>query len=254
MNFFNRHPMPRLVTRAAVKAITIGTIGASLIGIGGMINPALALTTEQVGEKLAGVPVYVISSESGLLLISTNQEGQTTEPSLFVFMTEQDASTFLAKANENNPEFAPGAQITLTSLENLYTEAQSADSEQPLRLSYVPEATEVSQASELNTEYRGGVPLFCAQFEDGSLVPVPQENGEAIYPMFFSSADLQAQLANLEQTNPEARAAISIGVYPLEGILQKMQSDDDETLARIQLLPDSETINTIRQNSPAQPQ
>ncbi len=254
MNFFNRHPLPKLVTHAAVKAITIGTIGAGLIGIGGMINPALALTTEQVGEKLSGVPVYVISSESGLLLISTNQEGQTTEPSLFVFMTEQDASTFLTKANENNPEFAPGAQITLTSLENLYTEAQSGGGEQPLRLSYVPEATEVSQASELNTEYRGGVPLFCAQFEDGSLVPVPQENGETIYPMFFSSADLQAQLANLEQTNPEARAAISIGVYPLEGILQKMQDDDDETLTRIQLLPDSETINTIRQNSPAQPQ
>jgi hypothetical protein len=254
MIFFNRHPMPKLVTRAAVKAITIGTIGASLIGIGGMINPALALTTEQVGEKLAGVPVYVISSESGLLLISANQEGQTSEPSLFVFMSEQDATTFLTKANETNPEFAPGAQITLTSLENLYKEAQATGGEQPLRLSYVPEATEVTQATQLSAEYRGGVPLFCAQFEDGSLVPVPQENGEAIYPMFFSSADLQAQLASLEQTNPEARAAITIGVYPLEGVLQKMQNEDDSTLTGIQLLPDSETINTIRQNSPAQPQ
>ncbi len=253
MNFLNRHLLPRLVTRTAVKAITIGTIGASLIGIGGTINPALALTTEQVGEKLAGVPVYVISGESGLLLISADQDGQTSEPSLFVFMTEQDATTFLTKANENNPEFAPGAQITLTSLENLYKEAQAPDSEQPLRLSYVPEATEVNQAIQLNAEYRGGVPLFCAQFEDGSLVPVPQENGEAIYPMFFSSADLEAQLASLEQTNPEARAAITIGVYPLEGILAKMQSEDDETLSGIRLLPDSETINTIQQNRPAQP-
>jgi hypothetical protein len=253
MNFLIRHSMPKAMTQTAIKlaikAVALGTIGASIIGIGGMVNPALALTVDQVGEKLAGVPVYVISSTNGLVLISTDQEGTASEPSLFVFMNEQDANTFLSRANENNPEFAPGAQVTLTSLENLYKESQS-NSEQPLNLTFLPEETEVSQASQITTEYQGGVPLFYAQFEDGSLVPVPTGENEAIYPMFFSSADLEAQLANLQQTNPEARAAITVGVLPLEGILQKMQNDDDEALQRIQLLPDSETIDTIRQNSP----
>jgi Tic22-like family len=257
MNFFNRHSRSKRVTRAAaikaaIKGIALGTIGASLVGMGGMANPALALTTEQVSEKLTGVPVYVISSTEGLVLISTDQEGQTSEPSLFVFMSEQDATTFLTKANENNPEFAPNAQVTLTSLENLYKETQATDSEQPLRLTYFPEETEVTEASAVNAEYRGGVPLFYAQFEDGSLVPVPQGE-DAIYPMFFSSADLEAQLANLAQTDPEARAAITIGVLPLEIMLQEMQSEDYETLQRIRLLPDSETINTIRQSSPQPP-
>jgi len=118
-----------------------------------------------------------------------------------------------------------------------------------LRLTYFPEAEEVSQASAINTEYRGGVPLFYAQFEDGSLVPVPQGDG-AIYPLFFSSADLQAQLDNLAETDPEARAAITIGVLPLEAMLLEMQNEDYETLQRIELLPDSETINNIRQNNP----
>ncbi len=258
MNFFIRHPkleaMPEGVIRraikVAVKMAALGTIGASLVGLGAMVNPAIALTTEQVSEKLARVPAYVIASNQGLVLISANRDGQESQPSLFVFMTEQDANTFLAQANENNPEFAPDARVTLTSLENLYQETQAGGGEQPLRLTYFPEATEVSQASELNTEYRGGVPLFYAQFEDGSLVPVPQGDDGVIFPLFFSSADLEAQLANLAETNPEARAAISIGVLPLEGILQEMQSKDDETLQRIQLLPDSETINTIRQSNP----
>ena len=257
MNFFSRRPqleaMPegvvRTIIKAAIKTAAVGTIGASLLGVGAMVNPAIALTTEQVSEKLARVPAYVIASDQGLVLISANQNGQETPPSLFVFMTEQDANTFLTQANAKNPQFAPNARVTLTSLENLYKETQ-AGGDQPLRLTYFPEPTEVNQATQLNTEYRGGVPLFYAQFEDGSLVPVPQGENEVIYPLFFSNADLQAQLDNLAKTNPEARAKITVGVLPLEGILQEMQTKDDNTLQRIQLLPDSATINAIRQSNP----
>ncbi|MGB3297407.1 MAG: Tic22 family protein [Phormidesmis sp.] len=260
MIFFSHRPklavMPKGVMRsaitAAVKTVALGTIGVSLIvagAMGTMVNPAIALTTEQVSEKLARVPVYVISSSQGLVLISAESEGQQSKPSLFVFMTAQDANTFLTRANEKNPQFAPDAQVTLTSLENLYKETQ-AGGDQQLQLTYFPEAAEVTQASELNAEYRGGVPLFYAQFEDGSLVPVPQGDNGVIYPLFFSSADLEAQLDNLAKANPEARAAISIGVLPLEAMLREMQSKDDDTLQRIQLLPDSETINQIRQSNP----
>lgn len=261
MNFFSRRPKLELkpegvisrVIKVAVTTVAVGTIGASFIGVGAMVNPAIALTTAQVSEKLARVPAYVIASDQGLVLISANRDGQETPPSLFVFMTEQDANTFLTQANQKNPQFAPDARVTLTSLENLYKETQ-AGGDNPLRLTYFPEPTEVNQATQLNTEYKGGVPLFYAQFQDGSLVPVPQGENEVIYPLFFSSADLQAQLDDLAKTNPEARATVSIGVLPLEGILQEMQSKDDNTLQRIQLLPDSATINAIRQSNPqAQP-
>lgn len=257
MNFFSRRPklelMPEgMISRAikvAVTTVAVGTIGASFIGVGAMVKPAIALTTAQVSEKLAKVPAYVIASDQGLVLISANRDGQETPPSLFVFMTEQDATTFLTQANQKNPQFAPDAKVTLTSLENLYKETQ-AGGDNPLRLTYFPEPTEVNQATQLNTEYKGGVPLFYAQFKDGSLVPVPQGQNDVIYPLFFSSADLQAQLDDLAKTNPEARATISIGVLPLEGIIQEMQSKDDNTLQKIQLLPDSATINAIRQSNP----
>ena len=151
--------MTATAVKALLKAAILGTIGAGLVGISTITRPAIALTTEQVSEKLAQVPVYVIGSEQGLVLISANREGEPTEPSLFVFMNEEDANNFLTRANENNPEFAPNAEVTLTSLENLYKESVAGDNG-TLRLTYFPEAEEVSQASAINTEYRGGVPLF----------------------------------------------------------------------------------------------
>ncbi|NJM97815.1 MAG: hypothetical protein HC800_12255 [Phormidesmis sp. RL_2_1] len=61
---------------------------------------------------------------------------------------------------------------------------------------------------------------------------------------------MDALLSDLEARNPEARAAVSIGVLPLEAMLIEMQNSDDELLNQIRLLPDSETINAIQQSAP----
>lgn len=232
------------------RTLALCALGSSLLGATLMApSAAWALTQEQVAEKLSSVPVFVLGNENGLILISSAQtEGQAEEPSLYVFMTEQDAETFLSRANEANPEFAPDAQIGLTNLEKLYQETQAEES---LQVIYVPEQDEASEAAALGTGYQGGVPLFFARFEDGSLAPVQQDNGETIFPMFFSRADLEALLSELGERNPEARAAISVGVLPLEAMLIEMQTSEDESLNQIRLLPDSETINSLQQSEPA---
>ena len=71
--------------------------------------------------------------------------------------------------------------------------------------------------------------------------------------MFFSHDDLEALLADLGESNPEARAAISVGVLPLEAMLVEMETSEDEALNQIRLLPDSETINSIQQSAPQPP-
>ncbi|MEO0884535.1 MAG: Tic22 family protein [Cyanobacteria bacterium J06648_10] len=233
------------------RTLALSALGVSLLG-GGLVAPnaAEALTQDEVAEKLSSVPVYVLGNESGLILISSAQEGQAEQPSLYVFMTEQDAETFLARANEANPEFAPNAQIGLTNLEKLYQETQST--EDPLQVIYVPQQDEASEAAALGTGYQGGVPLFFARLEDGSLASVQQNNGETIFPMFFSRADLEALLTELGERDPEARAAISVGVLPLEAMLVEMENSDDEALNQIRLLPDSEVINDIQSQSAPQ--
>jgi hypothetical protein len=237
------------------RTLALGAIGTSLLSVGLVANPAFALPQEQVAEKLTNVPVFVLGNDNGLILISSAEQAEQAEPSLYVFMTEEGANNFLAQANAANPEFAPEAQVSTVSLEALYTETQS-NSEQPLRLLYVPEEAEASQAAEVNDQYRGGVPLFFARLEDGSLAPVQQSDGETIFPMFFSRADLETLLSELAERNPEARAAITVDVLPLEAMLNEMQTSDDATLNQIRLLPDSETINAIRSENPqpAQPQ
>ncbi|MGB3768996.1 MAG: Tic22 family protein [Phormidesmis sp.] len=233
--------MTSFIRRALSSTLAIAAVSASLVGSVAVL-PALALPQEQIAAKLTNVPAYVLSTEQGLLLLPTGQDANS-DPGLYVFLSEQQAKGFVAKAAEANPEFAASIQVKLTSLEKLYKESQSR-TEQPLRLMYIPEESEATQAAALNSDYRGGVPLFYAQFEDGSLASV-EENGEPTFPMFFSRSDLDLILNELGDRNPEARAAISVGVLPLEFILAEMNTREEAMFNQIRLLPDSEVIQNI---------
>ena len=240
MTYFLRRALSNTLAGTLGLSVSLAVATAGLLGtVAGL--PARALPTEQVAARLASVPVYVLGNENSLLLLSTEQNADSA--SLFVFMSPSRAETFVA----SNPEIADGNQIMAVNLAELYKQSRTQQ-EQPLQLTFVPEEDEASQAAELNPEYRGGVPLFYAQLADGSPIPsVPPEGGEeeAVIPMFFSSDDLESNLDELGQQNPEARAAISIGVVPLESLIGQLQSEDEELFNRIRLLPDSEVVRSI---------
>ncbi|MGC1309568.1 MAG: Tic22 family protein [Phormidesmis sp.] len=254
MNSFIR----RTLRQTAAKTVAIAAIGAGFISSGLVAQPAQALTQDQIADRLSGVPVFVIGIGNELVSYpaSPEAEGGNSEV-LFVFMSEQDAESYIAltRTNEEISDLPPEAEVGVQSLEYLYklenaSQAEQAESRRPLRLVYVPEDDEASQAAALNTGYQRGVPLFYPQFEDGSLVPVEQNDGGAIFPMFFSRADLESLLSDLGERNAEARAAVSVGVVPLEAMLIEMKNSDDELLNQVRLLPDSDTINEIQQNLP----
>ena len=231
----------------ALGSVLLGTLGVGIVGAGFVANSAMALTQEQVGSKLVALPAYIMVSGESPLLVSTSPDAGTEQSILYVFMTEGEADLFLANARENNPDFAADARIEQANLQALYQESRN-NTEQPLRLVFVPEREEAEQAAAISEDYQRGVPLFAATFEDGSLVPVSQENGETVVPMFFSRADLESSLEQIAAVNPEAREAINIGVYPLERLIAEMESSDDAQLDQIRLFPDSETVNSIIQS------
>lgn len=233
--------MTSFIRRTLSSTLAIAAVSASLFGSVAVL-PALALPQEQIEAKLTNVPAYVLGTDQGLLLLPTGQDAASA-PGLYVFLSEEQAQGFVAKAAEANPEFAAKIKVQLTSLEKLYKESQ-IQAEKPLRLMYIPEESEATQAAQLNSEYRGGVPLFYAQFEDGSLAPV-EENGKPTFPMFFSHNDLNLILNELGERNPEARAAITVGVLPLEFVIAEMQTREEEMFNQIRLLPASEVIQTI---------
>ena len=228
----------RTLSNTFAGTLALAAASTALLGSVAVL-PARALPTEQVADRLADVPVYVLGNEDGLLLLSTQESADSA--SVYVFMSKPEADAFIA----NHPEVSQGNQLLLLSLKELYQQSQP-EAEQPLRLTLVPEAAETSQAVALNSEYPGGVPLFYAQREDGSLMPsLPEGSQEPVFPMFFSREDLESNLNTLGQQNPEVRATISIGVLPLEFLIGQLQANDEELYNRIRLLPDSEVIQDI---------
>ncbi len=239
---------PKSLKRVA-KTLAMSALSISLLGASIGTNPALALPEEQVSQKLSRVPVYVLGNNEGLVSIQTN-EGESTQPNLPVFISEQDARAFLNREKTNNPSLASDTDVGIISLETLYQRTLASE-ERTFKVAYVPDPKEVSQAVEINNAYPGGVPLFYAQFEDGTLLPVTPDGGEAVYPLFFSRADLETELSYLAEQNPEARAAVSVGVIQLENVLIAMHTEDNDFLSRIQLRPNYAAMDAIRQNAPS---
>ena len=242
---------PKAIKRVA-QTLAMSALSISLLGADIAINPALALPEEQVSQKLAGVPVYVLGNDEGLVSIQTEGGGEAAQPNLPVFMSEQDARAFLDREKANNPGLADSTEVGIISLETLYQQTLASEN-RTFKVAYVPEPAEVSQAVAIDETYPGGVPLFYAQLQDGTLLPVTPEGGESIYPLFFSRADLETELNYLAEQNPEARATVSVGVIQLENVLLAMHTEDNDFLSRIQFRPDYAAIESIRQNrSPAQ--
>ncbi|MEM6451148.1 MAG: Tic22 family protein [Cyanobacteria bacterium P01_D01_bin.105] len=254
MKFFIRRPLaPLMVQTLAVCALSLGI--ATAIETIAPTGPAFALTQQEVASRLATVPAFVISVGDNLVSYPAAQaEGEDgNNDVMFVFLSRQDAEDYIAttRSREDLQSLPPEATVMVRSLEYLYTLEKTSQTEgdRKLNLVYVPETDEAQQAAALNADFNRGVPLFFPQFEDGSIVSISQDNGDKIFPMFFSKADLESLLADLNERNAEARSALSVGVVPLEIVLSQMLSSEDDTFEQVRLLPDSVIINELQQNS-----
>ena len=256
MRSFVRRTLARKLTHTlAVCALSAG-LATGLETIITAPSPAFALTQQEVASRLSTVPVFVISVGENLVSYpATQTEGEAPAGDvMFVFLNRQDAENYVAltRSREDLQALPPDARVIVRSLEYLYNleKTSQAEGDRKLNLVYIPETDEAEQAVALNSDFRRGVPLFFPQFEDGSIVSITQNDGEKIFPMFFSRADLDTLLNDLNSRNAEARGALSIGVVPLEIVLNQMLVSEDDTFEQVRLLPDSNVINELQQNAP----
>ncbi|NEP15343.1 MAG: hypothetical protein F6J97_00330 [Leptolyngbya sp. SIO4C1] len=235
------------------RVFTLGLLSSSLL-FGPFVTPrALALSEEEVLRKLAAVPAFVVATEEGAYITNrlvgrSEDTGEESEVALlYVFFNGQDAEEFLTLQRQENPNFNQSALVGWVELSALYQQAQT-ERDIPLRLLFVPEGEELSAATELNSDFSAGVPLFLPKYkEDGSYVPISVD-GEPVVPAFFSQQDLEGILAQQEETQPGIRDRIEIEVLSLEALIREMEESNDENLNLIYLFPDSEAINYIRAN------
>ncbi|KAI5653815.1 hypothetical protein M9H77_31002 [Catharanthus roseus] len=194
---------------------------------------SLALSTEAIEERLAGVPVYALSNSSEeFVLVSGFKTGKNL--GLFCF-SEADAAALLEQMKSMDPSMRNGSQVVAVALNKVF---QLKVDGVAFRL--IPEVSQIKNA--ISERQKAGTP-------DDSFrgVPVFQSKSLALRsqnrryrPVFFRKEDLENSLqrASRQQKtmNPALRAG-DVQVAVLEDIIQGMKDDSSAEWDDIVFIP-----------------
>ena len=162
-------------------------------------DPAIALSEQQILEKLESIPVFlIVNNEGQSLTASVGEVGDEQIQVPIVFLNSTEAENFLETAEDEGSPIAEGAQLAVLPLDEVYSEA-SEQLVSPDALVYVPSAASVQQAAQIAQQEFQGVPLYAAIDLENEQYLLTSENQ---LPMFFSLADLQVQVSALIESNP----------------------------------------------------
>lgn len=241
-----------------VGGLMLGTLMAGA-------SQVLALTQEQVIERLRSVPVFTLANAEGAPLIAVPTEGEQRNPIASVFINRQDAQEFLDQLKARDPQTAQGISVVPVPLAKIYeygVTQQQQEGQEQLRFAFFPDDQQVQEAQTLLQQQGGqnqefeGVPLFVARSsgEQGGYLTIEQDNQQVI-PMFFDRAELQVLLDRLKQVQPDLASTVQVQVVNLEGVIQTLQTSDNQELNRIVLIPPQasrEYIRSLQQNQGGQ--
>jgi len=233
---------------------TLGLVGTTLLGsfFGGNLR-ALALTEQQVMEKLQTVPVFTVTDGEGSPLVASipNQNNQNAAVA-GVFISQRDAQAFVERLKREKPELGNQVRVVPVSLAEVYQlDQQSQNQPNGLDFAYVPVQQQVQSAQQLlgqGQEFRG-VPLFVAKGgQEGGYLTIQQE-GQSVIPFFFDKEQLQNLVNRFKEQQPNLASSVQIQVVPLEGIINTLQTQDNPQLEQILLIPSQESLQFLRQSS-----
>lgn len=233
---------------------TLGLVGTTLLGsfFGGNLR-ALALTEQQVMEKLQTVPVFTVTDGEGSPLVASipNQNNQN-EAVAGVFISQGDAEAFVERLKREKPELGNQVRVVPVSLAEVYQlDQQSQNQPNGLDFAYIPVQRQVQSAQQLlgqGQEFRG-VPLFVAKGgQQGGYLTIQQE-GQQVIPFFFDKEQLQNLVNRFKEQQPNLASSVQIQVVPLEGIINTLQTQDNPQLEQILLIPSQESLQFLRQSS-----
>ncbi len=260
--------MKSLVRWGTTWSLVGSTLLASALST---IAPVLALSEQQIKQKLDGIPVHLITDSNGSPLSRTlpaaengkKDGGSVTQ----VFMSQQEAKQVMQRLQQQKPQDPKVAQmlsklqITTTSLGNIYENFRKT-ANQPNRLlfAFKPEDQEVKGAIELlrkngkKVERFPSVPVFLVQYGNQkgyvSIKVGPQGREQEVVPLFLSQADAQNLLQQVKPKFPEARMT----VVDVDGIVKTLKERNDKWLEKVVFWPSQEArqyIQNLRQQGNA---
>lgn len=263
--------MRSLIRWGATLGLCASTLAATFLA---GAPRAIALTDAEVIERLRSVPVFTIADENGSPLVAAPtgvaEDGSATvTPVTGVFISQEDAEAFLTGLREASPDLGDDVQVVPVSLAEVYQLAvTSQENNLGLEFVFVPMVEEVQSAVTL-LEEQGftvdefeGVPLFIARSlegEGGFLtieagdIDAGQSTPESFIPIFFEQVQIETMLSRLQQSQPALANTVEIQVINLEGLIETLQTSDNEELNRILLIPPTDSLQYVLENAPAAP-
>ena len=230
----------KLVSSSAV----LGIVSTAILSLGFGNIKAWALPTEEVLEKLNPVYVFTITNEQGAPLPLSRNDVDFVG----IFMDPQKAKSVLDNDITNqNPELADQLQVVPVTLGEVYKFVQeNQKQENPVSVAFVPQKDEVESAktilSQNGQEYKSGVPLFVATLGEEKGYLMIEKESEQLIPMFFEKQQLETMLTQFKEQKPEFVDQVSIEVVPLEHMISRLQSEDNEILKKVVFVPSVDSL------------
>lgn len=232
---------------------TISLVGATLIGsVLASSLEALALTQDQILQKLRPIPVFTIANSEGAPLVASPQNGQKGNPVAGVFINQKDAQAFLDNLKTRNPDLAKNVRVVPVSMAEVYQlNVANKDKKDKLDFAFVPSQQQVTTAQGLlkqggQKEQFSGTPLFVARGGPDKGYLTIQQGDKAVIPMFFKKEELQALMDRFKQQDPKLGSSLEVQVLNLEGVIEVMRTKNDPQLDQIMLIPPRESLEFVR--------
>lgn len=187
----------------------------------------IALSTEQVAEKLDGIPVYTVCNAAREFVLVSNSSNQKSL-ALFCF-SRSDAEALLQKVANQEPSVGRGAEIVAVSLNKVYK--LNAEG---IAFRFLPDPWQVKNALEVRAQKDDirrsfdGVPIF----QSNNLIV--RSNDIRFSPIFFCKEDLDQALQTAfhqrQKVTPSLQVNTDIEVGSFENVLKKMEGDHADGL------------------------
>ncbi|KAI3926168.1 hypothetical protein MKW98_028304 [Papaver atlanticum] len=200
----------------------------------------LAMTTETIEERLAGVPVYALTNSSDeFVLISGVKTGKSL--GLFCFKKE-DANALLEQMKSMDPGMRRGSKVVAVALNKVFQIKLDG-----VAFRFIPDSSEIQNAVKENRKVGviddsfSGVPVFQSQ----SLILKSQN--KRYRPAFFRKEDLEKSLlraaSQQSQLNPAMKQG-DIQVAVLEEIIKGMQESSTSKWDDVVFIPPGFDVST----------
>ncbi|MBW4591548.1 MAG: hypothetical protein KME46_01130 [Brasilonema angustatum HA4187-MV1] len=228
--------------------------------------PVLALTEQQIKEKLDPVPVFLITNNQGVPLTRTvpnnTQNGQNAQNAqnkqatvTDVFMSGQEAQAFineLRNVKGKDPKMADmlkSLQVTPVPLGMIYQKLQeNAKKPNNLVFAFNPGKQDLEGAVTLlrqsgkEVKQFPSVPVFIVRSPDKGYVSVKRKtDNKEVIPLFLSQKDAQNLLTQVKQQVPKA----DIQVVDIDGVIKTLKEKNDTWLSQVAIVPSTESMQYV---------